>query len=332
MIIDQRWSSHSRISPVARLCHVPTLGLSKCLACVEWSWMRLDITQPSYCIRLHSLSTSLSYFQNSSFGLMSQLPQELIDKIIDAVAAKSVGDGLWPGADLMPSSLVSRAFRPRCLIYIFSTVKIRDGLHETRKRRITELSSIIEKNPHFARHVEELTMEFGILDGALLIIEQVFFDVMEKISPLRAFTLASKTIMDLRNPLLLMDNVLPFIASSITSLKIQCLKQVPVEVITSCVHLSSLAVSFASLKGQGEIQSSTTPSLQLKHFSYQDSRIALDILLRPSSCVDLSHLQTLNVYTDKWSFTRVQDLLNLCSNSLEEFSLLSVGDSACESI
>lgn len=269
---------------------------------------------------------------------MTQLPQELIDKIIDTIATESVSNGLWSGADLMQCSLVSRSFRPRCLIHIFSTVRIRAGLHEMRKRKIKKLADIIENHPQIARHIEELTMEFGTyptVDGVMLVIEQVFIDVMEKISPLQKLTLASSNIHDLKHPLLLMNSfLLPFIAPSITSLKIHCLKHVPVEVVTSCVNLSSLGVSFASLTGRGQNEA-TNPhvpqtSLQLKRFSYQNSRIALDIILRPSSNVDLSHLQTLTAYTDHASFNHVQELLGLCSESLEEFHLLTMEDTACK--
>ncbi|KAH9480760.1 hypothetical protein JR316_0007360 [Psilocybe cubensis] len=158
---------------------------------------------------------------------------------------------------------------------------------------------------------------------------------MAEISPIRQLTIASKGIINLRNPLLFVDNVIPFFASSITSLTIQCLAHVPVEIISSCVHLTSLAVSFTSLTGQSTIQSPGIPTkskplhhLQLTNFSYQNSRIALEVLLRPSSHVDLSRLQTLIVYADKSSYNIIKDLLKACSNALEEFALLSVGDSA----
>ncbi|KAF8954341.1 hypothetical protein BDZ97DRAFT_1928476 [Flammula alnicola] len=162
----------------------------------------------------------------SSEPPISQLSQELIDKILDHVAANSSG---WLGDNLLQCAFVSRSFRPRSQLYIFSSIDIRGG-SETREEKVQNLLEIIQDNPEIAHYIEELSLECTDNEYSWIFEDQTFIDVMERIltsdRPLRKLTIKADTEADdgyntlpLEDPEPLLDNFfLPFIAPFITSL------------------------------------------------------------------------------------------------------------------
>lgn len=248
---------------------------------------------------------------------MPQLPQELIDHIIDCLAANSKSHGLWLGADLLQCSCASRSFRPRCLIYIFSSIYIHGKDLEGKRLKMKALLEIIEGQPTIASYIEELVLTNEDMQGptagygpryySTLLREPTFSIMMEKISPIHKLTItknsgkvhtSSKAEAD---SVSLMNHLLLPIALNVSSLSLHALDNMPLEVFTSFINLTSLELLYVGLTREHEPipQESLQSPPTLRHFGYQKDRFA-QINIREFfelSRINISQLKSLTVYT-----------------------------------
>lgn len=100
---------------------------------------------------------SVPPIQNSS---RSQLPQELIDKIIDDVALKCYEDGDSKLNDLKACSLVSKSFYARSRRHIFSQILF--TIDKYCQRRAARLLDILHRHEPFADFVTHNLHTFGL--------------------------------------------------------------------------------------------------------------------------------------------------------------------------
>ncbi|PPQ77535.1 hypothetical protein CVT26_006148 [Gymnopilus dilepis] len=267
-----------------------------------------------------------------------ELPQEIIDKILDYVALQYEA---WPGENLL-HCVVSRSFRRRSLSWIFSSILIR-GEPELRTRKIEALLDMIQRNPTIALHVEELRLDCTNHENAWITNDAPFVEVMKKISspdrPIRRLVLEADTFADDGDETMsieypgpfLHDFFLPFIAPTVTSLALHRILNMPLAAITSCVNLVDLELLHVELAESEEDGSRCCKqSLQLRSLTYRLAQLALQTLLELSperNCpgFDLSRLKSLTVYTDtQTDLAFEQEIVNASQDSLVELYILTM--------
>ncbi|KAH9477091.1 hypothetical protein JR316_0011007 [Psilocybe cubensis] len=285
---------------------------------------------------------------------MPELPQELLECVIDGVAENSEREGCWLGADLFQCSRASRSLRPRCLVYIFSSIYIRGGGQEEWENRLIALLELIEDRPAIAKWIQELvlsTSDVEVENPMYPFIRQnrypttfghpLFKRLMQVASPIRKVSIkrrhaAGQPSAVALEPLLTLPPVRSL--ESITSLSFEGLQQLPLSMIIWCHNLTSLElldVQVQKLDEDKMFEESGVPVLlvSLKHLTIAYTTRSRSHL-RPffnSKYVNLSGLKSLTVYMEgivlnlnEWTeFIKQEIPLKLCSRSLEELTLLS---------
>ncbi|KDR79139.1 hypothetical protein GALMADRAFT_137031 [Galerina marginata CBS 339.88] len=265
------------------------------------------------------------------------LYQELIHKTIDQVAADSKD---WLGENLLQCALVSRAFRPRSQLYMFSSIGIR-GNSTSRQQRIQKLFEIIKQNPNVAHYIEELSLECTGDEYSWITEDATFTAVMAKISSarqLRKLTIGADPHMGdgydtlrLEHPQPLVDHFfLPFIAPFITSLSFHGLLNLPIDIVASCVNLTDLELLHVKFEASEEVGHADCLPLKLQSLSHRLSQPALEKLFATTSdgsgsILDLSQLKYFTVYTDELEDLELeQQIIDRSSESLEELYILTM--------
>ncbi|KAF8803305.1 hypothetical protein BYT27DRAFT_7244361 [Phlegmacium glaucopus] len=254
------------------------------------------------------------------------LCQDLIDLIIDHLADSG-----------QQCPIVSRSFRQRSQQHRFKSIVINGD-----KTRIQNLFTIIQHNPYIADYIQALTLERTDLEYSWICGNPLFLAVMDKIStsdrPLRKLTMrVGADVGDgyygtlMWDPKLLLDRFfLPFISPFITSLTLERLKNVPIEVVESCIHLTHLELLEVELVGErrNSSQSHHHP-LKLQHLAF--SRSGFEDLLNPSlslSTLDLSHLKSFIAYTDDLRDLALENqIIDVSRESLEEIYIITMNTS-----
>ncbi|KAF8908654.1 hypothetical protein CPB84DRAFT_1843538 [Gymnopilus junonius] len=265
-----------------------------------------------------------------------ELPQELIDRIIDHVAAEFED---WPGENLSQCALVSRSFRLRSQMYIFLSMVIRGG-SQRRKEMIKDFLDIIQCNHNIAHYVEELRIDYTAHDHSWIAQDADFVAVMEKISerPLRKLIFAAdlKTndtceTLPFEPPKPLLDHFfLPFITPFITSLSLRQLLDVPIDALTTCVNLTDLELLHVELKLPEEGEISRSRPLKLQRLVHRLAQGALHALLEltsdgSSAALDVSQLRSFTVYTDELGGLQFeQEIIDISCGTLEELYLITM--------
>ncbi|KAF8803315.1 hypothetical protein BYT27DRAFT_7260351 [Phlegmacium glaucopus] len=254
------------------------------------------------------------------------LYQELIDLIIDHLA--DLGH---------QCPIVNCSFCQRSQQHIFESIVIKGDL----QTRVQNLFTIIQHNPDIARYIQELTLECTGFEYSWIGGNPLFTVVMDNIvsatsnKPLRKLTIRAdadvgggyETLM-FEDPKPLLDHFfMPFISPFITSLTLERLKNVPIEVVESCIHLTHLELLHVELGERRNSQSHHR--LKLQHLVHRLSGSALEELLNASSSLDLSHLKSFVVYTDTlWDLEFENQIIDLSRQSLEEIYLITMQTSA----
>lgn len=271
----------------------------------------------------------------------SQLSQELIDQILDHVAADSNSKRL--AGSLLQCALVSRSFCPRSQSLLFSSIDLgRPSKKRMRDEKIQGLLDLVQDNPCIANYIEELSLECADYEYSWIYEDQAFINVMKRISasekPLRKLTLqADKRDVDgfetqaLENPEPLYDNFfLPFVAPYITSLSLHRILNLPIELVTSCVNLVDLELLHVEWQEYHSTRTLSPHIIRLRSLKHCLSRSALDKLLAPPfngsvSALDLSQLQSFTVYTDGLTdLDFEQKIIGAACESLKEVYILSM--------
>ncbi|KAF8803304.1 hypothetical protein BYT27DRAFT_7110427, partial [Phlegmacium glaucopus] len=261
---------------------------------------------------------------SSIFSNYVMLFQDLIDLIIDHLADSG-----------HQCPIVSRSFRQRSQQHRFKSIVINGD-----QTRIQNLFTIIQHNSDIAHYIQALTLESDGLKYSWIGRNPLFIAVMDKISnsdrPLRKLTIRpgadeyhgyATLILDDPRPLL--DHFfLPFISPFITSLTLEKLDNVPIEVVESCIHLTHLELLEVELVAErrNSSQSHHHP-LKLQHLAHRFSRSALMELLYPSSSspsLDLSHLKSFVIYTDELRALEFEnEIIDVSRESLEEIYIIT---------
>ncbi|KAF8803321.1 hypothetical protein BYT27DRAFT_7260356 [Phlegmacium glaucopus] len=260
------------------------------------------------------------------------LCQELIDLIIDHLADSG-----------QHCPIVSRSFRRRSQQNRFESIVIKGDT----QNRVQNLFTIIQHNPDIARYIQELTLECTGFTYSWIGEDPLFIAIMDKIStsgtPIRKLTIRAdadendgyETLM-LKDPKPLLDHFfLPFISPFITSLTLERLENVPIEVVESCVHLTHLELLHVRwAEGERRNSSQSHHRLKLRHLAHRLSRPELKKLFNPSSSssssssLDLSHLKSFIVYTDELRDLEFENqIIDISRESLEEIYIISMQNS-----
>ena len=273
---------------------------------------------------------------------ISQLSQELVDKIIDDLAESLEGLRVHRWHDLSHCSLVCKSFLPRSQYHIFRTIKIQsEGAfeHELCIKRCEELGRILTQSPHIGIYVQELHLEIQPNDKICLHQTPSFLQAINQLSqahhPLDKLTLGALfSPCQLGEPQGFLDAFTRlFISPFITSLHIHGINNTPIRMIQECVNLSALTLSGAGL----ECDSRSNPSRQyvprprLRSLKYFESHGAIEKLTGKGFTyhpIHLSTLRALTIYTN-----HVKDILCMQSiiratDSLEEL-YLETQDNIC---
>ncbi|KAH9477092.1 hypothetical protein JR316_0011008 [Psilocybe cubensis] len=243
---------------------------------------------------------------------MPQLPQELIDQIIDCLAANSKIRGSWLGEDLLHCSHTNRSFRHRCLFYLFSSICISGKDLEAKISKIKTLLEIIEEKPIIATYIDELNLASEDMGGpnlaygpkfySTLLREPIFATMMEKISPIRHLVVKnnngkvyspSKERID---PIPVLDRLLLPVSTYITSLYLQALDNVPLKVLASFPNLNSLDLLNVGLTRINDPMPQSPPTI--RHFGYQHCRFSQIGICKifGLSHMNISQLKSLTIY------------------------------------
>jgi len=243
---------------------------------------------------------------HSSSSDNPQLSPDIIESIIDFVAQNSARN--WNGSlgkDILNCALVNQTFRHRAQFHIFEAVYIR---HEPKYRieRLQNLKDLIKTNPDISLSVQQLFLECRGLEYAWIGEDPTFLNIMESITgngrPLRKLTLEADEYIDdgygtMRIPdfqPLLERFFRPFILPFITTLVLDRLENVPIEVIAGCPQLVDLELLHVELveTSEGAVTFHSRPALK---------RLAtrlttpIDIL---EKALDLSRLDTYEICRD----------------------------------
>lgn len=256
---------------------------------------------------------------------ISQLSQELIDRIIDAVI--EYNETFESRKTLVSSSLVCRSFRSRSqkLLYLHVTIDA---------QRIDSFYRLVKNHSIIAGYVEDLELLLTNNDYKWVWEDQRFMRIMDMlarpISSLRKLRLRARhgiqTIED--GQAMVQKFVKPYIAEKITSLQINGLSPIPVEVFASCIHLTDLTLSWTetdtTFLASPDVEILARP-IDLRILTYTRSPDALRKLLgwdgsRP--CLDISKLSALRIgieELDNLSFE--QKIIYATGGSLRELHI-----------
>jgi hypothetical protein len=195
-------------------------------------------------------------------------------------------------------------------------------------------------NPKIADYIQELSLECVDFEYSWIGEDPIFLDIMRAVSrpeqPLRKLTFkADKSFNDGYGvhrfdnntefqPLL--DNFFrPFIFPFITTLVLERVKDVPLEVVESCVNLVDLDFDHVKLTGKPSKTALDSTRPALKRLSLHRSRPPLWDTCPVDgwdAALDLSQLQYLAVYKDKLlDFEFEQHIVDVAGASLQELHL-----------
>lgn len=247
----------------------------------------------------------------------SRLSQEIIDKIIDHIAGDSPRFRGYVNSDIRHCALVSRSFRPRSEFHIFGTLYLQEST-DARQRKLQTLAEVIRGNPKIVDYIRGLSLECVNFEYSWIGDDPIFLDIMRAVSipeqPLRKLTFKADGWLgdgygvhrfdNITEFQPLLDNFFrPFIFPFITTLVLERVKDVPFEVVESCVNLVDLDLDHVKLIGKSSkfaLDDFTRPTL--KRLSHHRSRPPLwDTCPMDGwdAVFDLSQLQYLAVYKDK---------------------------------
>ncbi|KIM35650.1 hypothetical protein M413DRAFT_32309 [Hebeloma cylindrosporum] len=275
----------------------------------------------------------------SNPGPISHLSQELVDKLIDDLAASVVDIPFYRSHCLFRSALVCKSFLPRSQYHIFRSIKIQsEGAyeHDYTIKRCQELCRILTQSPQIAAHVQELRLDIQPHDKICLHQTPSFMQAINQICqahhPIDKLTLAGFRTSQLCDPQGFLDAFTrPFISPFITSLYIQGIKNTPIRMIQECVNLSDLTLRGVDFECDSRPNSSRkyVPRPRLRSLTYRASHGAIEKLLGKgftSHPIHLSTLCALTIFTDEIEdILRAQSIIR-ATNSLQELYLETRGN------
>ncbi|KAH9478221.1 hypothetical protein JR316_0008674 [Psilocybe cubensis] len=272
---------------------------------------------------------------------ISKLSQELIDRIIDAlvepseVNLASLNSSPSHNSALFSSSLICRSFRARSQKLLYSHVTI--DVH-----RVDSFYRLIMDSGIIAGYVEDLELLLTHNDYKWLWEDQRFMRIMNALalprSALRTLSLRTRhVIQNIEDGRAMVQKFIkPFIGPKITSLQIYGLSSIPVEVVSSCVNLTHLVLSWTgvdtSFLASPEVEILSRP-VKLRRLTYNHSPNALTMLLgwngtRP--CLDISQLTILTIGIEAFNnLSFEQRIIDATGNTLRE---LHITDLECHEI
>ncbi|KIM35656.1 hypothetical protein M413DRAFT_32316 [Hebeloma cylindrosporum] len=272
---------------------------------------------------------------------ISQLAQELVDKIIDDLA-ESLEDVRFKNYRrlyLSHCSLVCKSFLPRSQYHLFRRIKIEsEGAfqHEFTIKRCQELGRILTQSPHIATYVRELHLEIQPDDKIGLHETPIFMQAINQIAqvhrPIDKLTLGGFRKSQLRDPQGFLDAFTrPFISPFITSLHIHKINDAPIRMIQECVNLSALTLTLADLECDSTPNPSRkyVPRPRLRSLKYLESPGAIAKLIGRGFTyhpIHLSTLRALTTYIDELEDILCARSILKATNSLEELYLETEGN------
>jgi len=272
-----------------------------------------------------------------------QLSQEIIDAIVDFVTHNSARNrnGLGPlGRDILNCSLVSRSFYHRSQFYIFEVVHVREeSSDKLRTRRLLAIRKIMRNNPRISCFVQEIVLECSFFQRAWWVADDsLFLEFVQSIAgngrPLRKLQLFGNYksdegygVVHIPNfERLLVHFFRPFIIPSITTLVLEYLDNIQVEVITECVNLVNLELSQVGLvKPEGNatmISTRKPPTLRRLATRFAEPRSSTKPVDWLHRYIDFSQLEMYKVCIDDLADIQyAQQIINAAKGSLRELVL-----------
>ncbi|KIM43095.1 hypothetical protein M413DRAFT_9880 [Hebeloma cylindrosporum] len=258
--------------------------------------------------------------------------------VLSVMGIKCLGiPGYGFDSDLHRCALVSRSFRPRSEFHIFEFLHFKEK-NNARQRRLQTLAELIQGNPKIADYIRGLSLQRVGLDYSWIGKNPIFLDIMRAVSrperPLRKLTFQADY--SFHRPFHRFDNKTefqplfddffrPFIFPFITTLVLQCMEGVPLEVVEGCVLLIDLELHYVTLVGKSSKTTLDSPRPALKRLWSHSSRPPLwDTCPMDGwdTAFDLSQLQYLVVFTDKLLDLKFeQHIVDVAGASLQELSL-----------
>ncbi|KAF8972014.1 hypothetical protein BDZ97DRAFT_2070656 [Flammula alnicola] len=247
----------------------------------------------------------------------------------------SDGDRFSQRHHLQTCALLCRAFLPRSQHHLFSSIKLTAG-------RVHEFYEILQRTPSIAGAVRTLHLVFydgrcdWMVDGGGAEFVYILTSITQPTTS--TSTLLCKLKLEgqrpsgssIKSPQLFLERVFkPFLARFITSLHIETLANVPIDVIDSCVRLTELALVCASLKyGHTHTHTqSSPPRHKLRRLEYTDSGPVKQLTTQTRSRLDLSELRSLYVHMDSLSeATFEQWVIDESAGALEELCFKNFDD------
>ncbi|KIM35653.1 hypothetical protein M413DRAFT_326504 [Hebeloma cylindrosporum] len=277
----------------------------------------------------------------SELAPITQISQELVDKIIDELAESLENDLSYRWDGLSRCSLACRSFLPRSQYHIFRRIKIQsEGAfhHDFTVKHCKELCRILTQSPQIATYVRELRLDIRQDDKIGLHETPSFMRAISQICqahhPLDKLTIGGLfRLSQLRDAQGFLDAFTrPFISPFITSLHIQAIDNAPIRIIQECVNLSDLTlwrVDDFECNSRPNPSRHHVPRPRLRRLKFLGSHGAIAKLTGRGLTyhpIHLSTLRALTIYTD-----RIEDILCAQSiiratNSLEELYLETEGN------
>lgn len=259
------------------------------------------------------------------------LSEDLLDRIIDTALSETIS--FWPyrWSLLSNCALACRELLPRSLTHLYSKIKLPIDFRDDNslRKRIRDLNLIIRARPVIADYVQEIHLLLPAGETSWIYKNLLFKEVLDLIQdaegPLKKLRLqGGPGVQRLQTPEPFINRFArPFMSSIITSLHIECLTNVPTQLVTECIQLQELILIVTELESTSYTGGAISrPSI--KKLEHNNSRSAISRLLQRGpdgrqSLVDFSSLRSLLVHTDSLGdLLFEQEIIDASKGSIEE--------------
>ncbi|PPQ68838.1 hypothetical protein CVT25_008887 [Psilocybe cyanescens] len=224
-----------------------------------------------------------------------RLSQEIVDEIVDHLSHSK--------QDLDACSKANRIFLHRCQKHLFSVIYFSSdrcnwprSRHSPRTERFKKLLEIFQRSPHIARYVRGLHLDISSSDNDWVAEDPDFIRIMETIkqsgSNIRELRLRGlefpEKLADARS--LEQNFLLPFISTSLATLHLSYMVDVPMSLIANSPSIKHLSLHYSALEYFGEYVDkeliNALPKIQTLEFRPPDAIIGS--IIGPESFGDTS--------------------------------------------
>ncbi|PPQ86332.1 hypothetical protein CVT25_005633 [Psilocybe cyanescens] len=265
---------------------------------------------------------------------IDNLPQELIDKIIDRMVESMIQNNEPLLSSLSNCPLVCRSFLFQPQAYLYSRVFF--GANEKQNEiqhlttRLITLFDILRGNLRLSKNIIHLHISISGTCKDWIVDNPVFLQILQILrdsGTFKTFVINGQTSSPKfpAGPLVIRKLFCPFIAPFITALELAHVKNVPISVIETCESLKALVLVSVTINPSYSSKSRRRP--QLRRLEHRSSGAAVMYLLNTRKAltqpaIDTTRLRAVTVQTySKNELRDTQSLIDAASGSLERLHL-----------